>query len=97
MAASTAGWYWPKASASTATMCNRMSGLLPATNFAVDAYVRFVRDKTLLEAVASSLTELFAPESAQDPHRCPARRTIPSPTRRRSPISASGSTRRRAT
>lgn len=37
-------------------------GVLPATRFAVDAYVRFVRDKSLLEAVASSLTELFAPE-----------------------------------
>jgi len=36
-------------------------GVLPATTFAVDAYVRFVREKTLLEAVASSLTELFAP------------------------------------
>jgi len=37
-------------------------GILPATRFAVDAYVRFVRDRSLLEAVASSLTELFAPE-----------------------------------
>ncbi len=37
-------------------------GIMPATKFAVDAYVRFVRDKTLLEAVASSLTELFAPK-----------------------------------
>jgi pyrroloquinoline-quinone synthase len=37
------------------------AGVLPATRFAVDAYVRFVRDRTLLEAVASSLTELFAP------------------------------------
>lgn len=36
-------------------------GIMPATKFAVDAYVRFVRDKTLLEAVAASLTELFAP------------------------------------
>jgi pyrroloquinoline-quinone synthase len=36
-------------------------GILPATRFAVDAYIRFVRDRTLLEAVASSLTELFAP------------------------------------
>ena len=36
------------------------AGILPATRFAVDAYVRFVRDKSLLEAVASSLTELFA-------------------------------------
>jgi coenzyme PQQ biosynthesis protein C len=38
-----------------------LRGLLPATRFAVDAYVHFVRDKTLLEAVASSLTELFSP------------------------------------
>jgi coenzyme PQQ biosynthesis protein C len=37
-------------------------GLLPATRFAVDAYVNFVRDKTLLEAIASSLTELFSPQ-----------------------------------
>lgn len=37
-------------------------GVLPATKFAVDAYVRFVREKTLLEAVAASLTELFAPK-----------------------------------
>ena len=37
------------------------AGVLPATRFAVDAYVRFVREATLLEAVASSLTELFAP------------------------------------
>ena len=38
-----------------------LKGLLPATRFAVDAYVHFVRDKTLLEAVASSLTEMFSP------------------------------------
>lgn len=38
-----------------------LRGLLPATRFAVDAYVHFVRDRTLLEAVASSLTELFSP------------------------------------
>ncbi len=37
-------------------------GILPATRFAVDAYVTFVREKTPLEAVASSLTELFAPQ-----------------------------------
>jgi coenzyme PQQ biosynthesis protein C len=36
-------------------------GLLPATRFAADAYVRFVRERPLLEAVASSLTELFSP------------------------------------
>jgi len=39
-----------------------LRGLLPATRFAVDAYVHFTREKTLLEAVASSLTELFSPQ-----------------------------------
>jgi len=37
-------------------------GILPGTRFAVDAYVRFVRDEPLLPAMASSLTELFAPK-----------------------------------
>ncbi len=37
-------------------------GILPATKFAVDAYVHFVREQPLLEAIASSLTELFAPK-----------------------------------
>ena len=37
------------------------AGVLPGTRFACEAYVHFVRDKSLLEAVASSLTELFAP------------------------------------
>ncbi|WP_294620682.1 pyrroloquinoline-quinone synthase PqqC [uncultured Roseovarius sp.] len=37
-------------------------GVLPATQFAVDAYIRYVRDMPLLQAVASSLTELFAPK-----------------------------------
>jgi coenzyme PQQ biosynthesis protein C len=37
------------------------AGILPITRFAVDAYVHFVRDRSLLEAVASSLTELFSP------------------------------------
>jgi pyrroloquinoline-quinone synthase len=36
-------------------------GLLPGTRFAVDAYVHFVRDRSVLEAVASSLTEMFSP------------------------------------
>ncbi|MGC9271684.1 pyrroloquinoline-quinone synthase PqqC [Acidiphilium sp.] len=34
---------------------------LPATRFAVQAYIDFVRDRPLLEAVASSLTEMFSP------------------------------------
>jgi pyrroloquinoline-quinone synthase len=38
-----------------------MEGALPATRFATEAYVHFVRDRTPLEAIASSLTELFAP------------------------------------
>ena len=37
-------------------------GILPATRFAVDAYVNYVKDKSLLEGVTSSLTELFAPK-----------------------------------
>jgi coenzyme PQQ biosynthesis protein C len=36
-------------------------GILPATRFAVEAYLHFVREKSLLEAIASSLTELFSP------------------------------------
>ena len=40
-----------------------LAGILPATRFAVDAYVHFVRERTLLEAVASSLTELFSPQT----------------------------------
>ncbi|PBC06973.1 pyrroloquinoline-quinone synthase PqqC [Mesorhizobium sp. WSM3859] len=34
---------------------------LPATRFAVDAYLSFCTNRTLLEAVASSLTEMFSP------------------------------------
>src|SRR5665213_3311983 len=37
------------------------NGLLPGTRFAVDAYVNFVRERSILEAIASSLTELFSP------------------------------------
>ena len=36
-------------------------GILPATRFAVDAYVAFVRDRPIVEAIASSLTEMFSP------------------------------------
>jgi pyrroloquinoline-quinone synthase len=43
-----------------------MQGALPATRFAVEAYVNFVRERTLVEAVASSLTELFAPKIHQE-------------------------------
>ncbi|MEI8254482.1 MAG: pyrroloquinoline-quinone synthase PqqC [Deltaproteobacteria bacterium] len=36
--------------------------LLPGVRFAVDAYLTFARSRTWQEAVASSLTELFAPK-----------------------------------
>ena len=35
-------------------------GILPATRFAVNEYLNIVRSRTLLEAVASSLTEMFS-------------------------------------
>jgi len=38
------------------------TGILPATRFAVEAYITFVRDRSVLEAVASSLTEMFSPK-----------------------------------
>ncbi len=41
-------------------------GILPATKFAVEAYVHFVSERTLLEAIASSLTELFSPQIIQN-------------------------------
>jgi pyrroloquinoline-quinone synthase len=36
------------------------NGILPATRFAVNEYLNIVRSRSLLEAVASSLTELFS-------------------------------------
>lgn len=36
-------------------------GVLPGVRYAVDAYVNFARQKPWVEAVASSLTELFGP------------------------------------
>lgn len=38
----------------------RGEGILPATRYAVNEYLSIVRDRTFLEAVASSLTELFS-------------------------------------
>ncbi len=35
-------------------------GILPGTRFAVEAYLHFVRDHSVLEGIASSLTKLFA-------------------------------------
>ena len=39
-----------------------LGSVLPGVKFACDAYVTLVRDRSLLEAVASSLTEFFAPD-----------------------------------
>jgi pyrroloquinoline-quinone synthase len=38
------------------------TNVLPGVRFACDAYVQLVRDHSLVEAVASSLTEFFAPD-----------------------------------
>jgi coenzyme PQQ biosynthesis protein C len=43
-----------------------MQGALPATQFASNAYLTFVQKQTVLEAVASSLTELFSPNIIAD-------------------------------
>src|SRR6267154_2608602 len=43
-----------------AILARRVEGILPATRFAVQAYVDFVSTRPHLEAVASSLTELFS-------------------------------------
>ena len=39
-----------------------LSRVLPAVRFACDAYVSLVRERSLVEAVASSLTEFFSPD-----------------------------------
>ena len=40
----------------------RCRSVLPGVRFACDAYVDLVRERSLVEAVASSLTEFFAPD-----------------------------------
>jgi len=39
--------------------------VLPGVRFACDGYVQLVRERSLVEAVASSLTEFFAPDLMQ--------------------------------
>ena len=39
-----------------------LASVLPGVKFACDAYVTLVRERSLVEAVASSLTEFFAPD-----------------------------------
>src|SRR5690606_17114645 len=38
------------------------AGVLPGVRFACDAYLALVRERSLVAAVASSLTELFSPD-----------------------------------
>ena len=71
-----------------------LRGLLPGTRFAVEAYVHFVREKTLLEAIASSLTELFSPVIIGERVEGMLKGYRSSPPRR-SPISPSVRRRRR--
>ncbi len=54
---------WVKLAEATGLERTRVEGaaeVLPATRYAVDAYLRLVSERSLLEAVASSLTELFS-------------------------------------
>ncbi|HTA91052.1 MAG TPA: pyrroloquinoline-quinone synthase PqqC [Polyangiaceae bacterium] len=44
------------------TEVESLSSVLPGVKFACDAYVTLVRERSLVEAVASSLTEFFAPD-----------------------------------
>jgi len=41
------------------------AGVLPGVRFACDSYVTLIRERSLVEAVASSLTEFFAPDLMQ--------------------------------
>jgi len=54
---------WIKLAEATGLAAERVTEareILPGVRFAVDAYLQLVRDRTLLEAVASSLTEMFS-------------------------------------
>ena len=54
---------WLKLAEATGLSAERVrggEGILPATRFAVNEYLNIVRSRSLLEAVASSLTELFS-------------------------------------
>jgi len=55
---------WLKLAEAAGLNANRVAsgeGILPATRYAVNEYLNLVRTRPLLEAVASSLTELFSP------------------------------------
>ena len=70
-------------------MCESTEGILPGTRFAVEAYVNFVRDRPILEGIASSLTEMFSPGIIADRVQGMLANYASSP-RRRWPISRRG-------
>jgi coenzyme PQQ biosynthesis protein C len=43
-----------------------MQGVLPSVRFACSAYVGFVATRPVLDAIASSLTEMFSPEAVRE-------------------------------
>ncbi len=43
-----------------------LNDVLPGVRYAVDAYVNFCKTKPWIEAIASSLTELFGPDAIRD-------------------------------
>ena len=61
-AASRAGSSSPMACSSIAITSFRAAACFLRRGLPFDAYVNFVRDRALLEAIASSLTELFSPQ-----------------------------------
>ena len=74
-AGSSCGCGSPTAWASTARRSRAAARVLPGVRFACDAYVELVRERTLLEAVASSLTEFFSPDLMSKRDRWPGRST----------------------
>ena len=66
-------------------------GVLPATTFAVEAYVRCVTEGTQLEAICSCLTELFAPSIHREPWPMPMNTPRPASSRNRSSTSCASS------
>lgn len=56
---------WSRLAAGVGLDCGEVAScrsVLPGVRFACDAYVELVRSRSLIEAVASSLTEFFAPD-----------------------------------
>ena len=61
-AGSSSGCGWPTGVGLDREEVASCRSVLPGVRFACDAYVELVRERSLVEAVASSLTEFFAPD-----------------------------------